>query len=108
MNYVNLNDKGFTLVEILVAILLIAIIASAMLPLFTYGYTQIVRTGDRTEALYESQSIIETDSASAPDQEVIRFTFEGKAIDMEINVYDVENTYGSNGNTTTLYYFEGR
>lgn len=63
------NSKGFTLVEIIVAIALLAIMAVVFLPIMTMSYSHIVKTGKKSQKLYEAQNIMEI---SIVDEEVFK------------------------------------
>lgn len=49
------NKKGFTLVEVIVAIAVLGIIAIAMLPIFSTSIKSISRSGQRTNNIRELQ-----------------------------------------------------
>lgn len=53
------NKKGFTLVEIIVAISILAILAVVFLPIMTMSYSHIVKTGKKSQRLYEAQNVME-------------------------------------------------
>lgn len=54
-----MNRKGFTLIEVIMAIALIGLLATAFLPLMTFSYTNLVGSEQFTEAMYEDQSLVE-------------------------------------------------
>jgi len=53
------GEKGFSLVEILVALTILLIIATAFLSLYTQSYLGIAYSGHKNKALYEAQQEIE-------------------------------------------------
>lgn len=53
------NKKGFTLVEIIVAIAILAILAVVFLPIMTMSYSHIMKTGRKSQKLYEAQNTME-------------------------------------------------
>lgn len=58
------KQKGFTLIEILVAIAILGIMAAAFLPLLTNSMSGIFWTGHREGLLYRAQSKLETFTGS--------------------------------------------
>lgn len=53
------NNKGFSLVELLVSIVLLTILAIAFLPLLTTSYSGIHGAGERNIAMNEAQKKLE-------------------------------------------------
>lgn len=67
-------DKGFTLIEVLVALSILLIISIAFLTLFASSYSDIAVSGMKNKGLYEVQQMIEqTISSGTPngDKELI-------------------------------------
>ena len=54
-----INNKGLTLVEILVALAVLGIILVAFLNIFLSGYTTIFSMGHKTEAMAEAQNFLD-------------------------------------------------
>lgn len=54
-----LNEKGFTLTESLVAILILSIIITAFAVLFSNSNSDIFSMGKKSEGLYSAQNIME-------------------------------------------------
>lgn len=54
------NRKGFTLIEIVLSFALIGIIAVSLLTIFNSGLLNIVRAGNRTEAVNIAEDIFVT------------------------------------------------
>lgn len=52
------KNKGFTLVEVLVTIMLIGIVAVAIFPVFSNIFSSIFSAGDKTNATYTSKKKI--------------------------------------------------
>ena len=57
------SEKGFSLVELLVAMVILVLIVFAFTPLFVGSIDRIYFAGDKTEALYQGQSDLEVDIA---------------------------------------------
>ena len=53
------NQKGFTLIEAVIAMLIIGIMCIAFLSMYTSGVTTISKNGNRSSALFTVQSNIE-------------------------------------------------
>ncbi len=54
-----MNEKGFTLVEVILAISIISLIAISFLPLITFSYTNLINTEQFTEDMFNDQRTIE-------------------------------------------------
>lgn len=54
------NQKGLTLVEVIVTLAIISIIASSFLTLFTTGFKGIFTAGNRSKAMYAAQKTMES------------------------------------------------
>ncbi len=59
------QERGFTLVEVLIAIVILLIIVISFTTLFTSSYRGITSSGDRSEALFGIQENIERDLKDA-------------------------------------------
>ena len=91
---------GFSLVELLVAVLILTLIVMAFTPLFVGSIYQIGYAGDKTEALYEGQSEMEVDIAERntqhgakldftfPDNPHVTIEVPGEAISVDIDKGD--------------------
>lgn len=54
-----MKKKGFTLIEIIIAIALIGIIAVAFIPFMTFSYTKLVHSEKFTQDMFNDQAIVE-------------------------------------------------
>lgn len=64
------DEHGFTLVEILVSIVILAILAACFISLFTGSSSNIFTSGDRSQALYKAQESLEfvmSEGVSTPE-----------------------------------------
>ena len=79
-----MNKKGLTLIEIILSIAILGIIAIAFLPLLTFGYVNLFQTRDLTEAMYNSQQIVEKEMEIArntnTDASALTLTVFGKSV----------------------------
>ncbi len=64
-----MKNKGFTLIEVIVAISLIGLIAVSFLPMMTFGYKNIVDSQKFTTTLYDYQQIVENKIESLRDSD---------------------------------------
>lgn len=53
------QNKGFTLIEVLISFVLLAILATVTLNLFTHGFQSITKFGDRSESMHLARKDIE-------------------------------------------------
>ena len=59
MNKLIKNSKGFTLVEVIVSMAILALIATAFVPLFGFSFTSIFSYGERDKAMSVASDIME-------------------------------------------------
>ena len=63
------HSKGFTLVEIILAIAILAILVVVFLPIMTMSYSHIMKTGRKSQKLYQAQNVMEI---SIVDEDVFK------------------------------------
>lgn len=76
------SSGGFTLVEVLVSIAILAIISVALLLLFNQSFVGIIESGNKAESIYEGQGDLEnkiTEDADFDTDE--KLTLEFKDVD---------------------------
>ena len=56
-----MNEKGFTLVEVILAIAIIGMISVAFLPLITFSYTNLIGTEEFTQNMFDDQQLVENE-----------------------------------------------
>lgn len=49
-----MNEKGFTLVEAIIAVAIAGVMAVVFIPLLSAGYVNIQKTGDKSDATYDA------------------------------------------------------
>lgn len=78
------NDKGMTLIEVMVSIAILGILAVAFLPMFSTGIRFLVMNGKKIEEMYENQEAIEQKVAqgAAVDTTKMTIVFPGKTIEV--------------------------
>lgn len=60
---INKVNSGFSLIEVLIAIMILLILSGALIGLFTWSFSAIISAGERSEELFFAQGSIETDIA---------------------------------------------
>ncbi len=99
------NTKGFTLIEIILAMALFAIILVAFLSIFTTGQINIFRGGKRSQNTYQIQqtaeSIISTNSIGAYTSTNPSATATASSLQI---VFPLVTTLDIPGNTITIQY----
>ena len=100
------NEEGFTLVEVIVAFVLLVIMLYALITVFTTGSSGIFRAGRKSEALFETQKSIDNSIAEGLSNEAVitphLITFEGHP---PLVVYGEVKEEDLDGFTGTIYYF---
>ena len=66
-----MNEKGFTLVEAIIAIVVVGIIAVIFIPLLTSQYVNIQKTGDQSDATYDAVEITEDGISKVKNNEPV-------------------------------------
>ena len=71
-----ISSGGFTLIEVLVSIAILAIISVALLLLFNHSFLGIIKSGNKAENIYKVQQQLENkvenveNVADTPDEEI--------------------------------------
>jgi len=84
------EEKGFTLVEVVVAIMVLSLVTVAVVQIYNSNLFGIILSGDRTEAIYDVQEKLEKELARDPEAiepdehdwkyDPLVLNFEGKSI----------------------------
>ncbi len=100
----NRVTKGFTLIEVLIAIAIVALIAVVSLPLFSMGVQSVNKAEKQSVSLFEIESRIESDSIALPSGDtVIEFNFPGRVVSIPVYEFEVE---GDNSDSISIYFFK--
>ncbi|MDR5658118.1 type II secretion system protein [Serpentinicella sp. ANB-PHB4] len=92
-----MNQKGLTLIEVLVSLALIGLIMVSLIPILTFGFRHVFRGGHRTTVAFEAQQEIESAiSAGTSDGEVESMTI--RFGDKEDGKIKVNGTWIKEGN----------
>lgn len=78
-----LNNKGFSLIELLVSVTLLFILAAGFIPLLTHSYTNILSAGEKNKSANLAQGEIEQlfSVGTTDDIDVIAISFvDGKNV----------------------------
>lgn len=65
-----MNEKGFTLIEVIISLALVGIIAIAFIPIFTSQYVNVYKSGDKSEATYNALEDVENQISDPKVKEV--------------------------------------
>lgn len=102
------KKKGYTLVEVIIALAMIGILAISFLSIFTSGFRTIAKTGHRAVAAYGSQQQLSEKviNASALDsdeysEQKLTFTFKSGPV-IEVDVRVIETEVEVNGNKSKM------
>lgn len=66
-----MDNKGFTLIEVILAIFIIGLLAASFLPMITFGYKGIIDSKKFTEALFKDQELLEEKIEELRDKEPV-------------------------------------
>lgn len=61
------GEQGFTLVEVIVALMVLALVTVAVVQIYNSNFMAIILSGNRTEAVYKVQDSLEQEVAQGPD-----------------------------------------
>lgn len=86
MNNKNRHNDGLTLIEIIIAIAILAILVVSILGIFSGSFATIISMGNRTTALYEAQSIFNSFESKISNPATV------DAINVELNSYVTVNS----------------
>ena len=102
------NQDGFSLVEILVAFVILLIVITAVTPLFTTSYAGIFRAGRKSNALYQAQRDIESaiNVGTALNSDPLTITFPGvPSITLTLQGKIETKTYPAEANNVSVTVF---
>lgn len=91
------NEKGFTLIELILTITMLGILSIGLLSFFLYGYKYISMAGEKSKTVFENQEDTEALIASrnpTGTNETITISF-GQPTSISINVNGIRTTKGS-------------
>lgn len=99
------NNKGLTLIEVLVSIVILGIIAVAFLPIFTNSFVYIMSAGKRSKADFEAQRAMENRLAgSGKTFDNVETTESGT----ELSISFGSDTINVPGKTVNVTYNDGK
>lgn len=100
------NQEGFTIVEVLVALVFLIIIIFAFTNLLATGHSGIFRAGQKSEALFYAQEDIDNQIAGGSGTGSVTHTISFSGIDpIPIAGEEIEITYQYGDHSDQLYYF---
>ena len=92
------TEQGFTVVELMIAIIVLSIIVVAYLPMFTNSIASIYTAGHRSEARFQAQQIVERvlgdlneePSFSSVEVEDFLLDFADRGIPVEVSAREID------------------
>lgn len=112
MNKIAYKNKGFTLIEVIIAIAILGIISIAFLPMFTGGIIGIVDAGSKSREHYAAQEKIEINIDNSTEElegvesstcDSIVLTFNGEAKPVNGRKINVQYNYGKTQKILTTF-----
>jgi prepilin-type N-terminal cleavage/methylation domain-containing protein len=108
------NSKGMTLVEIIVALAIFAIIVVFLAPILSNSYLGVINSGNKSEALYENQESLEEVVAGEDSSDVgvvdadreLTISFGSEEIQVNGDLILSEEEYGNSGKSSQVYYYQ--
>jgi prepilin-type N-terminal cleavage/methylation domain-containing protein len=101
------RQDGFTLIEVLVAAAILAVIVAVFALLFTYSYSGIFLAGRKSEALFTAQAEMDSAIAQGPGaslpERTLDINFEGKSISVSGKEIKVDYVYEERGGTLSYF-----
>lgn len=99
--------KGFTLVEVIVAVVILLILATGFIPLINQGFGAIFRAGRLAQALQEAETrLVEARNGVDPNgAEPVSITFSGVADPVEANGHELVVGLDFEGESSSITFF---
>ncbi len=87
------NNRGMTLIEVLVSLAIVGIIAISLLPMFSNGIRFLVNNGNQIKDMYKGQDLIEQEisKVASSEENTMTIVFPGKTIDIKGKDYTISN-----------------
>jgi len=101
------STKGFTLVEVIVAIVILLILATAFIPLINQGFGAIFRAGRVAQALQEAETqLAEARTSIDPDEAGERsISFSGVPDPVKADGHELEVDLHFEGESSSITFF---
>ena len=102
------NKRGFTLIEIIVSVAILAIILIAFLPLFGFSFINTFRSGNQSVANYKNQRLLEETYSGVENVSGVTSTnlpqpleimIDGIRVRVPGRLIEVDSGYDDNGNS---------
>jgi len=99
--------KGFTLIEVIVAVAILAIVVTAFLAMFQSGAVEISDAGKKSTSHYNAQAKMESkisdSSIDGTSMITINLNFSGTTYSVEGRKIDIDYVYGKNSKKLTTF-----
>lgn len=95
MNKNVIKKPGFSLLEVLIAIAIVALIAVVSLPLFSLGLSNVKKAEVDSTDLFMLESTIELDNGQYIGDADIAIDFSEEAITIKVDFYEVKDDEGN-------------
>ncbi len=101
------ENKGFTIVEVLIAMSLLSIVAIAFITMMTFSVSSILVAGEKSEQMFEAKGEIEKKiSAQTPSgYDQVNIHFPNEVNDLTIKGEKLEINYEYDGKAGSITYF---
>ena len=106
------SRKGFTLIEIVVSVAIIALLAVSLVPLLSFGFNQTVISGQKSTAVLGDVTSMEgtlsgtTDAITTGTDKTLIISFGGTIVTVAGKLYEAGVTFGSSGDKAIVTAFK--
>lgn len=106
-----MNEKGFTLIEVMISMMLVGVLAIGFIPILTSQYVNVYKSGNKSEATYKALEKVEKQTSDPESStkkvgdstEDVEIKFGNKpVIKTEVKDIEVKGTSTNNEQETEL------
>ncbi|MEI6602838.1 MAG: prepilin-type N-terminal cleavage/methylation domain-containing protein [Clostridia bacterium] len=96
------NQKGFTMLEVIISAAILAMLAISLIPLLSYGYSETVLSGKKSIAVYKDAESLEanlnntTDGITSITAKTLTISFGETVVTVVGKLYQAHVTYDAN------------
>jgi len=105
------RKNGFTLLEVVISVAILAVLAVSLIPLISYGYGETITSGKKSTAIYKDAESMEanlnsqTDGITSISTKTISITFGTTSISVPGKLYTATTSYDSTRNPVIISAF---